>query len=74
MIKNTFQYKLGNPEGLKRLSQQFESSSTNVYIFGDDMLRMFYSTSFIYGFVIQVISVKTLCTKGFASNLTDIFT
>ena len=74
MIKNTFQYKLGNPEGLKRLSQQFESSSTNVYIFAEDMLRMFYSTSFIYGFVIQVISIKALCNKGFASNLTDIFT
>ena len=28
---------------------------------------------FIYNFVIQVISEKTLCSKGFASNLRDIF-
>ena len=34
-----------------------------------------HSTGFvIYNFVIQVISEKTLCSKGFASNLRDIFT
>ena len=33
----------------------------------------FYSC-FIYNFVIQVISEKTLCSKGFTSNLREIFT
>ena len=55
MIKNTFPNKLGSPESLKELPQQFESSSTNVHLAGEDFLRAFYKL-FIYGFLIQVIS------------------
>ena len=41
MIKNTSPDKSGNPETLKRQSQQFESSSTNVSIVTEDLLRAF---------------------------------
>ena len=69
MIKHTLPDKLGNPESLKKQSQQFESSSANVPIVGEDLLRAFY-----YSFVIQVISEKKLCSKGFTNNLRDICT
>ena len=42
MIKNTFSDKSGNPENLKKSSQQFKSFSTNVLIVGEDLLRAFY--------------------------------
>ena len=42
MIKNTFPDKSGNPENLKKSSQQFKSFSTNVLIVGEDLLRAFY--------------------------------
>ena len=41
MIKNTLPNKSGNPESLKKYSEQFESSSTNVRIIGEDLLRAF---------------------------------
>ena len=42
MIKNTLVDKLGNPESLNKLLQQFESTSDNVLITGEDLLRAFY--------------------------------
>ena len=36
VIKNTLPDKSGNPESLKKSSQQLESSSTNVQIVGED--------------------------------------
>ena len=72
MIKNTLPDKSGTPESLKKLSQQFESFSTNVPIVCEDLLRAFYNF-FIYSFVVQVISEKTLRSKDFTSNLRDIF-
>ena len=36
MIKNTLSDKSGNPESLKKQSQQFESFSTNVSVVGED--------------------------------------
>ena len=71
MIKHTLRGKLGNTESLKL--QQFESSSTNVPIVGEDLLRLLYKLSYLQ-FVIQVISKKNLCSKGFTGNLRDIFT
>ena len=49
----------------------FESFSTNVSIAGEDLLRVFYRL-----FYLQFCdsSEKTLCSKGFTSNLRDIFT
>ena len=41
MIKNALPDKLGNPESLKKYSQQFESFSTNVPIVGENLLRAF---------------------------------
>ena len=70
MIRNTLPDKSGNPESFKKESQQFESFSTNLPIVGEDFLREFLS----YNFVIQVISEKTLSSKGFTSDLKDIFT
>ena len=42
MIRNTLPDKSGNPESLKKQSQQYESFSTNVYIVGEDLHRAFY--------------------------------
>ena len=42
MIKNTLPNIPGNSENLKKQSSQFETSSTNVYIVGDDVLRALY--------------------------------
>ena len=61
-------YKSENPESLKKWSQQFESFSTNASIAGEYLLRAIYRAFFIYNFVIQVISEKTLSSKGFTSN------
>ena len=41
VIKNTLPNKSGNPESLKKLSEQLENSSTNVHIIGEDLLRAF---------------------------------
>ena len=41
MIKNSFPNKSGNPKSLKRYSYQLESSSTNVHIVGESLLRAF---------------------------------
>ena len=41
MIKYTLPNKSGNLESLKKLSEQLESSSTNVHIVGEDLLRTF---------------------------------
>ena len=73
MIKNILPDKLGNLKSLEKKSQQFESFSTNMSIVGEDFLKAFYGC-FIYNFVIQVISEKAVCSKGFNSNLKDIFT
>ena len=65
IIKYTFPEKSGNPGSLKK----FESFSTNILILAE------VSTGcFIYGFVIQIISEKPLYSKGFASNVGDVFT
>ena len=42
MIKNTFPNKSGNPEHLKKYSEQLESSTTNIHIIIKDLLRSFY--------------------------------
>ena len=66
VIKKTFLDKSGNPESLKKQSQQFESFSTKVSIVGEDLLRTFYRLFFFFcSFVIQVISEKTVYSKGF---------
>ena len=54
-------------------------SGTNGFQFiqsrvGEDLLRGRLTSCFTYGFVIQVISEKTLCSKGFSNNLREIFT
>ena len=46
-IKNTLPDELGNPESLKKQSQQFQSFSTNVSIAGEDLLRAFYRFFFL---------------------------
>ena len=70
MIKNTLPDKSGNPESLKKQLQQFESFSANLPKVGEDLLRAFYRL-FYLRFVIQGISEKILCLKGFTSNLRD---
>ena len=62
MIKNTLPHQLENLE-------RFESFSTNGPIVGGDLLRACSTGCFIYSFVIQVISEKTLCSKYFTSSL-----
>ena len=47
MIKNTLTDKLRNPESLKKQSQQFQSSSTDVPIVGWDLLRAFYKLFYL---------------------------
>ena len=42
MIKNTFPNKSGNPEHLKKYSEQLESSTTNIHKIIKDLLRAFY--------------------------------
>ena len=74
MINNTLPNKSGNPESLNKWSQQLEISSTNAHIVFEDLPIMRSTSCFICGFVIQVISEKALCSKGFTSNLTYIFT
>ena len=49
-----------------------ESFSTNVPIVREDLLKAF-CRLFYLQFVLQVISEKTLYSKGFTSNLRDIF-
>ena len=72
MIKNTLPDRSRNPGNLKMHIQQFKSFSTNAPIVGEDFLRG--STGcFISSFVFQTISKKTLCGKGFTSNMRDIF-
>ena len=41
LIKNTLSNKSGNPESLKKYLEQLESSSTNVHIVSEDLLRGF---------------------------------
>ena len=47
MIKNTLPDKSGNPESLKKYSQQFESFSTNALKVDKDLLRAFYRLFFL---------------------------
>ena len=47
MIKNTLPDKSRNPESLKKFSQQFENSSTNVQIVGENLLRAFYKLFYL---------------------------
>ena len=58
-----------NPQNI---DQQFESFSTIVSIVGEDLLKGF-TRCFICNFLIKVISEKTMCSKGFISNLRDNF-
>ena len=67
MIKTTVPDKSGNPASLKKLSQHFDSFSTKGVL---QFLLLFF---LIYSFVIQMISEKTVCSKGFTSYLIDIF-
>ena len=48
MIKDFLSDKLGNPESLKKLLQQFESFSTNMPIVGKDLLRAFYRLFYLH--------------------------
>ena len=41
VIKNPLLNKSGNPESLKKYSEQLQSSSTNVHIVGEDLLTAF---------------------------------
>ena len=41
MIKNALRKKSGNPENLKKKSEQVESSLANLHIVGEDLLRAF---------------------------------
>ena len=61
----------GNPESLKKKSWQLENSSTNVSIVREDLLRVF-TGYFVYGFVFEVISEKSLCSKDFTKVLREI--
>ena len=64
--------KISSPQ---KILATIESFSTYVPIIGEDLLKAFYSTGcFIFNFVIQVISEKTLHSKGFTSNWRDTFT
>ena len=72
LSKNTFPNKRENPEILKKRFPT-ETSSTNVHIAGEDLMRAFYKF-FVYGFLIQVIKWQnTLCSKDFKRNLTATF-
>ena len=51
--------------------QQFESSSTNVYIVGENLLKAFYRLFYLQ-FCDSSENVTALCSKGFTSNLTYI--
>ena len=71
MIKNTLPDKSGNPESLKNNG----NSSKAFQLMCQWLARICWERStgcFIYSFVIQVIREKTLCRKGFTSNLRDI--
>ena len=68
MTEDTLPSKSGNPESLKKQSEQLESSLTNVHIVAENLLRAFEKLFFFYGFVFQVISKKTLCSKDFTMN------
>ena len=72
MTEDTLPSKSGNPQSLKKQSEQLESSLTNVHIVAEDLLRAFEKLFFFYGFVFQVISKKTLCSKDFTRNSRDI--
>ena len=50
-----------------------ESSSTNVHVVGVDLLKAFYKLWSCFSFVIQVISEKNTCSKGFTRNFFEIF-
>ena len=73
LIKNSLPNKSRIPESLKNN----RSSSKAFQLMYPYLTRICWGRStgcFIYNFVIQVISEKTLCSKGFTSNLWDIFT
>ena len=72
LSKNTFPNKWENPEILKKRFPT-ETSSTNVHIAGEDLMRAFYKF-FVYGFLFQVIKWQnTLCSKDFKRNLRATF-
>ena len=56
-----------NQETLKSSKNNHKGPSTFVPIVAKDLLK-----AFIYGFVLQVISRKTLCSKHFTRNSRDI--
>ena len=47
MIKNVLPNKSGNAESLEKQSQQLESSSTNVHMVGEDLLRTVYKLFYL---------------------------
>ena len=51
MIKNTLPNKSGNPKRLEKYSSQFEISSTNIHIVGEDLLSAFYKLFYLRFFV-----------------------
>ena len=73
MIKETLPDKSGNPENLKKQLHQFKWFSTNVHIVTKDLLRASYRL-FHLQFCDSSYQRKTLCSKGFNSNLRDAFT
>ena len=53
MIKNNLPNKPWNPASLKKWLKQFESSSNNVHIVSEDLLRVFFKFFYLR------------CSKGF---------
>ena len=72
MIQDTLRNKSGNPERLNKWSQQLESSSANVHVVGEDLLRVF-TSCFVNDFVFIVITETTLCSKDFTRSFTEFF-
>ena len=48
MIKKTLSNKSRNPENIKYYPQQFKSSSTNVHIVCEDLMRVFYKLFYLW--------------------------
>ena len=47
MIKNSMPIKSGNPGSHKKLPPQLETSSANVHIVGEDLLRVFFKLFYL---------------------------
>ena len=63
MIKSTLSNKSENPESLKKYSQQFESSSTNVHKLGENLPRWFYKLLYLRFFLFKWSMKKHYAAK-----------